>query len=147
MLIRDLQTAGATPALEMTLRFAGARQKILSHNIANIDTPNFQPRDVSPRAFQELLGDAVERRRERTGGAFGAIELGRSREIEQGRGTAISVRPDTHSGGVLHHDRNSADIERMMQDLVENAATFRVASDLLRAQRSQLHNAIGQRVL
>ena len=147
MLIRDLQTAGAAPALEMTLRFAGARQKILSHNIANIDTPDFRPIDVSTKGFQALLGDAIERRRERTGGAFGSLELGRSREVKQGFGTAIELRPDTHSGGVLHHDRNSADIERMMQDLVENAAVFRVASDLLRSQRDQLRNAIGQRVL
>lgn len=148
MFIRDLGTTGAMPALEMTLRFAGQRQKILSHNIANIDTPEFQPRDVDPRGFQELLGDAVRSRRARTGGAFGELEWRQTRQIRRTheRG-GIALRPKTPGPGVLHHDRNNTDIERMMQSVVENAATYRVASDLLRSQRTQLQNAIGQRVL
>jgi len=148
MFIRDLATTGAMPALEMTLRFAGQRQTILAHNIANIDTPDFQPRDVDPEAFQSLLGDAIERRRERTGGAFGALQWPETRQIRHTteRG-GLALRPQSPGGGILHHDRNNADLERMMQDLVENAAAYRVAADLLRTQRSQLQNAIAQRVL
>ncbi len=32
-----------------------ARQKVLSKNIANADTPNFQPMDIKPLDFKELL--------------------------------------------------------------------------------------------
>jgi len=148
MFIRDLATTGAMPALEMTMRFAGQRQSILAHNIANIDTPDFRPRDADPRAFQSMLGDAIEARRARTGGAFGALEWRETRELQHTseRG-GLALRPRSHGAGVLHHDRNNTDIERMMQDVVENAAAYRVAADLLRSQRSQLQNAIGQRVL
>lgn len=147
-MISDISTVGAAPALEMMLRFSGQRQKILAHNIANIDTPNFQARDVDPREFQQLLGDAIDKRRSRNGGAFGALEWRETREITRARGSGeLKLEPMTSSGGVLHHDRNDADLERTMQDLVENAAMYRVAADLLRAQRSTLQNAIAQRVL
>ena len=146
-MIKDLATTGATPALEMMLRFSGQRQRILAHNIANIDTPGFRPRDVDPREFQELLGNAIEKRRERTGGASGALEWRETREITRDRRSGeLRLDPMTHGSGILHHDRNNADIERSMQDLVENAAMYRVAADLLRAQRTTLQNAISQRV-
>ena len=147
MLIRDLSTTGALPALEMMMRFSGQRQQILAHNIANIDTPNFQAKDVDPESFQSMLRGAIETRRERTGGAFGALGWRETREVTRDRASGeMRLEPGTHRGGVLHHDRNDADLERTMQDLVENAAMYRVAADLLRAQRTTLQNAIAQRV-
>ena len=148
MLIGNLESAGAMPAAEMLLKFAGQRQRIIAHNIANIDTPNFQTKDVDPQAFQEMLGDAIGKRRKKNGGAFGALEWKESTEVRRvGRGNDFELHPATSGGGILHHDRNDRDLERMMQDMVENATAYRVAADLLRSQRNQLQNAIAQRVL
>lgn len=136
------------PAAEMLLKFAGQRQKIIAHNIANIDTPNFQTKDVDPQAFQEMLGDAIGKRRKKNGGAFGALEWKESAEVRKvGRGNDFKLTPTSSGGGILHHDRNDRDLERMMQDMVENATAYRVAADLLRSQRNQLQNAIAQRVI
>ncbi len=148
MLIRDLQSAGAMPATEMLLRFAGQRQQILANNIANIDTPNFLTKDVDPQGFQKMLSEAIDQRRGRNGGAFGELQWKQTAEVRRvGRGNDFALTPTTAGGGILHHDRNDRDLERMMQDLVENAATYRVAADLLRTQRRQLENAIAQRVV
>tara|TARA_R110002096_G_scaffold435816_4_gene663281 strand:- start:89562 stop:90008 length:447 start_codon:yes stop_codon:yes gene_type:complete len=148
MLIGNLESSGAMPAAEMLLKFAGQRQKIIAHNIANIDTPNFQTKDVDPQAFQEMLGDAIGKRRKKNGGAFGALEWKESNEIKRiGRGNDFQLNPTSSQGGILHHDRNDRDLERMMQDMVENATAYRVAADLLRSQRNQLQNAIAQRVI
>lgn len=149
MLIGDLQNAGAMPAAEMLLKFAGQRQRVIAHNIANIDTPNFQMKDVDPKAFQEMLGDAIDKRRKLNGGAFGALQWDETREIKRsGRSNDFKLVPTTgNNGGILHHDRNDRDLERMMQDMVENASAYRVAADLLRSQRNQLQNAIAQRVI
>ena len=148
MFIRDLGTTGAMPALEMAMRFAGQRQKILAHNIANIDTPGFQPRDVDPKSFQAMLAGAIHERRARTGGAFGDLNWRQTSQIKHTaeRG-GLTLRPETPGRGILAHDRNNTDVEIMMKDLVENAGMYRVAADLLRTQRSQLQNAIAQRVL
>ncbi len=148
MSIGDLGNSGAMPAAEMLLKFAGKRQKIIAHNIANIDTPGFQMKNADPRAFQKMLGDAIDQRREKNGGAFGALEWKETKEIRRvGRSNDFELNPTTSSGGILHHDQNDRDLERMMQEMVENATAYRVAADLLRSQRNQLQNAIAQRVL
>lgn len=137
------------PAAEMLLKFAGQRQRVIAHNIANIDTPNFQMKDVDPQAFQNMLGKAIDKRRKQNGGAFGALQWEETRDIQRiGRSNDFKLVPTTgHNGGILFHDRNDRDLERMMQDMVENASAYRVAADLLRSQRNQLQNAIAQRVV
>ena len=146
MLIRDLSTAGAMPALEMTMRFAGARQKILAHNIANIHTPNFVARDVDPRSFQQVLGEAIDKRRAANAGVSGALDWEPTREITRGdEAGTLDLRPLGAHGGVLGHDRNAADLERLMQDMVENASAYRLATDLYRRQKGVLTTAISQR--
>lgn len=147
MQIRDLTTAGAMPALETMMRFAGARQRVLAHNIANIDTPNFIARDVDPRRFQQVLGEAVDRRRERNGGAFGPLCWRGTGEVSPGdEPGSVVLKPGAPHAGVLRHDRNASDLERLMQGMVENAAMYRVASSLIRQHKSTLLTAISQRV-
>ena len=146
MLIDQLTNSGAMPSLELTMRFAAQRQRLTAHNIANLDTPNFIQRDVSPGEFQRVLDDAVRSRRRRTGGMHGELGWGESRELRRdGRGLVIS--PRTPSGGVLFHDRNNRDLEHLMQALTESMTAFRVASDLYRSQRGMLHGAIAERVV
>ena len=136
------------PAAEMLLKFAGQRQKIIAHNIANIDTPGYIQQDVDPQGFQQMLGDAIEQRRHKNGGAFGELQWKETAEIKRvGRSSDFQLSPTSGGGGILHHDRNNRDLERLMQDMVENASAYRVAADLLRTQRNQLRNAIAQRVI
>jgi len=128
------------------LRFAGQRQRILAHNIANIDTPDFRPADADPRRFQRQLAEALDRRTARTGGQHGALELRGTREVRPTPGGGLELTPRTASGNVLFHDRNNRDLERMMQGMVENASMYRVVSDLMRTKGAQLSAAIGERV-
>ncbi len=146
MFIDQLSNAGSLPALEAAMRYASQRQQLIAHNIANFETPNFVPVDVKPQAFQEVLGKAVQDRRERNGGMHGELKMGSSREIGQSKGGGLVLRPRTPTGGVLAHDRNASDLERTMQSLVENAAMFRVAADLHRARAGIVKNAISERV-
>lgn len=146
MIISDLGTTGAMPTLEKMFLFAGQRQRIIANNIANIDTPGYQGRDVDPKEFQKMLKDAIDERRSRTGGAFGDLQLKENKQVRMENGQMI-LNPQSPTAGVLFHDRNQRDLERLMQQLVENATTFRVAADLMRKNRSQLTLAIAQRVI
>jgi len=151
-MIGELTNGGAMPALEMTMRFAGARHRLIAHNIANISTPDFRPVDVSVNDFQRMLGEAVDKRREGgssgggAGAAAGELMWKETRELRRAPNGGLELRPGTASSGVLYHDRNNRDTERLMQDLVENATAFRVASDLLRSRYQMLNSAIGERV-
>lgn len=144
MLIHEVTTAGAIPALEMKLRFAGQRQSLLAHNIANADTPDFRPKDVSVRGFQRVLGEAVDRRRAATGGERGSLEWKGSREVQPDRRGGLRLQPRTPSGNVLFHDRNNRDLERMMQALAENTGAYRVTADLLKSRYNIVQGAIRQ---
>ncbi|TVQ61154.1 MAG: hypothetical protein EA378_09925 [Phycisphaerales bacterium] len=146
MFIDQITNAGALPSLRATMSFAGQRQKLIAHNIANAETPNFRPLDVSPAHFQTVLGEAIDRRRGRSGGSFGALQLESSRELRVGDRGELMIQPQTTSGNILFHDRNDRDLERMMQDLTENYGVYRLASDLLRSHTLRLQSALGERV-
>jgi flagellar basal-body rod protein FlgB len=147
MMIDELSTAGAIPVLEMTLRFAGARQRIIAHNIANLDTPGFRPADASPQAFQKTLREAVDERNARTGGEQGELHWRDTKEIRHaGADGRIELVPQTPSSNILFHDRNNRDLERTMQDLAENVGVYRISADLLRSRYEVLKSAIAERV-
>ncbi|MBX3361858.1 MAG: hypothetical protein KF705_10540 [Phycisphaeraceae bacterium] len=68
-----------------------------------------------------------------------------SREIQIGP-AGLRLSPKSPRSGVLFHDRNNRDIERLMQDMAENSAAYRVAIDLMRSQSEIMKMAIAQRV-
>lgn len=144
MSLIDLVDSGAIPALEMTMRFAAKRQQLIAHNVANIETPDFRQADVSVRGFQKMLADAVDRRRE-DGEDAGPLSWTETAEVRRGAGRELTLRAGTSAGGVLFHDRNNRDLERLMQDQAENVGAFRVAADLLRTRFDILRSAIAQR--
>lgn len=146
MLIGDLASSGALPVLGEVYAFAGQRQRVLAHNIANIDTPGFLPLDVSVEGFRASLAKAVEERRGRTGGQRGELRMRDSKEVEHVGGGGMALNPRTPSGNVLYHDRSNRDLERMMQGLAENTLAFRLAGDLIRRENDLLRTAISQRV-
>lgn len=141
----DLTNSGAIPTLAAALRFAGQRQKLIAHNIANISTPNFIQKDVSVSDFRETLARAVDERRAETGGSTGPLPLPSSDEVELHPDGGMSLHPDTPNGGILFHDKNNRDLERLMQESVENAAFYRMNVDLLRTRFEMLKVAVTQR--
>ncbi len=147
MLISDLASSDAIPALKMAVSFAAQRQRILAHNIANISTPDFRPLDAPVSEFQETLSKAIDRRRSgapRT--ANGELDWRESRHIRRDDNRRMTVVPSVPSDNVLFHDRNNRDVERMMQDVAENVVAFRLASDLLKSRNDLIRSAIAGRV-
>jgi len=150
LLIQELANAGALPVLEKSLRFAAARQRILVHNIANSDTPDYRPLELSVDGFQSELRRAIAARdREgsegRGAGPDRALEFQRTRELDVLEDGSITARPRTPSGNILYHDRNNRDTERMMQDLAENNLAYRTTVELMRRENDTLRIAITQR--
>lgn len=142
MFIDALTQADALPALEATMQFAARRHTLIAHNIANLSTPNFQPVDVRPSEFQAALGDAIDRRRDQFGGDRGALNLRDTRSIHFDRDRGVQLHPKPAGRNILFHDRNNRDLERLMQDLVENTGVYRTASELMRRQFNLLEGAM-----
>ncbi len=149
-MLADINNSGSMPALEQMLRFAGARQRLLAHNIANIDTPDFIPLDVSPARFSAELREALDRQ-QATKGPHGHTHVGDNlapaySEVQIGNDGQWTLNPHTASGNILYHDRNNRDLERMMQALAENQLAYKTAADLLKRENDMLRTAISGRV-
>jgi flagellar basal-body rod protein FlgB len=126
--IDGVLNADALPVLERLAQFAGTRHRLITHNIANLDTPGYRPVDLSVSDFQKQLAETVEDRR-------------------AGRTPApLELEPKPKGDNILFHDGNDRDLDRTMQDLVENFLTFRVANELLRSRFESINVAIRERV-
>lgn len=134
------------PALEMALRFSAQRQTIIAGNVANISTPGYIAMDLSVPEFQRVLGDAIEKRRAATGGQEGPLMWEETDELTRGAGGTLVATAHTPGPGILAHDRNNRDLDRLMQAQAENALMFRVAAELLRSRMDTLRAAISERV-
>ncbi len=94
------------------LNLLGTRQKLVSSNIANADTPDYRTRDID---FQ-----------------FEFMSLTRG-------GQPHVVNPE---GLAVKSDGNDVNMDREARLLAENAMRFQLASALLKNQFRQVHSAI-----
>ncbi len=144
-MINGVINADALPVLERMMQFAGARHRVITHNIANLDTPNFRPVDVSIDAFQTELRGAIDERRERHGNAGGSLRTEDTEQVSFER-DGMTLNPQPTGENIMFHDRNDRDLERTMQDLVENFTAFRTAAQLMRSRFDLINTAIRERI-
>jgi flagellar basal-body rod protein FlgB len=109
-----------TPMIEALSRFLDvdvARHKLITTNLANIDTPGYRTRDLDFRA--ELTRASTE--------AFG---------VESGRLAYASFTPVVHQvrGLMERPDGNNISVERESLLLAENQIKFNLAVQLLKGQ-------------
>jgi flagellar basal-body rod protein FlgB len=105
-----LENIGA--GIEQYMNLVSARQKLVSSNIANADTPGYQTKDVD---FQSELQSQM------SGAKPNVIEV---------------------SGLRNKNDGNNVDMDREARMLAENALRFSVASQLAHAEITSIRTAI-----
>jgi len=144
--IKDVFNYGALPTLERLVQFTSARHKVLADDIANVSTPYFKPGDLDTRSFQITLRRAIDRRH-KTGinPVAGELRLNDTRQLRFKTGS-IDARPQATNTGILFHDQNNRDIERLMQHLAENTMTHGAGIELIRNELGMLRVAISGRV-
>jgi len=144
-MIKGMFDAGALPTLERLVQFTGARHKVLTDDIANLSTPYFKPRDLSPKDFQKALRRAIDGRRETATPENGPLRMQDTQQLRFGDGR-IDIRPKDTNDGILYHDQNNRDLERLMQHLAENTLTHSVGVELIRSEFGIMQTAIRERV-
>jgi flagellar basal-body rod protein FlgB len=105
-------TNAISTSLERYMDLVSLRQKLVSSNIANADTPGYKTQDLDfQSSFQSMLD----------GG---------------------SPRPAEVQGLTVKNDGNNVDLDREARLLSENALRFSVASTLVKSQIQQMRSAI-----
>jgi flagellar basal-body rod protein FlgB len=137
--------SGAMPVLTRMIQFTQARHRVLTDNIANLSTPYYEGRDLDPVSFQEALREATDRRRKSGDPMTSPLRIEDTDELKFTPG-GIEAKPRQAHQGILYHDRNDRDLERVMQSLAENTMAHNVAIELLRSEYGTLSTAIRGRV-
>ncbi len=129
MLLADLADRGNIPVLTQSLAFLESRQKLLAHNIANLDVPGFKTRQLDPEVFQDALRRAVDTRgRNRQA----ALELPNTEEFRIDDAGHLQVTPvDLPAQNLLFHDQTNGRVEVLMAAVAENVVTYNLYSQML----------------
>ncbi|MEM1109899.1 MAG: flagellar basal body rod protein FlgB [Planctomycetota bacterium] len=144
-MIEGLFNSGAMPVLERMVQFTGQRQALIAHNIANISTPFFRPKDLSVEKFQKQLRRAVEDRRAGETPRKGELRLSDTREFRF-HADRLEATPEPLDENIFFHDRNNRDLERIMQDMVENSMAHTASIEMLKSEFDLLKMAIRERI-
>lgn len=140
-MLTDFLNTPEINVLERVLQFSGQRHNQITNNIANLSTPNYQPKDVDPAEFQAVLRDMVEKSKITHPALKGKIEPKNARTFSFNK-DSITMKPEPIEQNIMFHDRNDRDLERTMQSLAENVMVYRQSIELLRSRFSVLKSAI-----
>jgi flagellar basal-body rod protein FlgB len=111
-------------ALERQIHASSVRHGVIASNIANVDTPGYQARDVK---FDETLQNAtVELRKTRPGHMAGPSEVG-------GGSVSVDNRP-------AWGDSNNVELDVEVSKMTENAIFFQTAVTLF-SKNIQMYKA------
>jgi flagellar basal-body rod protein FlgB len=137
------------PMLEQVVTFTQARHGVLAGNIANLDTPGYKSRDLSPQAFQQRLKTAIKQQHEaatRPTATAAPYAPYQTQTKPEPRGAAHDFGKVSGSlKGMLRHDENNTSMEQQVTEISKNQAQHNLALSLMTAQLRLLRAAITER--
>ncbi|WP_346243270.1 flagellar basal body rod protein FlgB [Shouchella clausii] len=119
-------------ALEEGIRYSSTKQKAISTNLANVDTPNFKEKTVS---FDQVLQAVGEK--------TGHLQAKRTDERHlsfplPGNG-GISLR---EKGELYNHNGNSVDVDKQMTEMAKNQLYYNALIDRISGSFQSIETAI-----
>jgi flagellar basal-body rod protein FlgB len=144
-MLSDAMRSSTIPMLEQVANFSESRHTVLAGNLANIDTPGYRTRDLSPEKFQARLIEAIAERNQasQTSMSPGSMSPGSSSPF------ADSYDPVAHVGtsidGMLYHDNNNRGLEQEVAAMTDNETQHSMALALLASQLKLLEAAVTEK--
>jgi flagellar basal-body rod protein FlgB len=136
-MLQGLFDATTIPVLEQVINFAQTRHSILAGNVANIDTPGYRMRDLSPEMFQDRLKSAI-RQRDEMHAAMPYTSPGQAAD------NPISTVGTTITD-MLHHDESNGSLEDQVTAIAKNELQHNTAMAIMISQFQLLTAAISER--
>ncbi len=132
----DMKGVPLFSALRARMEWLSERQKLLSENIANADTPGYRTRDLKPVDFEEMLkqGHASDIATTHSGHLKGSADVNR-----------FNFKPVEVDGQEANPSGNTVSIEDQMVKLGETQMEYETATGIYRKQAQLLKLALGSR--
>jgi flagellar basal-body rod protein FlgB len=123
--------SGTISNLDKALNYSTTKQKVISQNIANVDTPNYKAKDVSFKAaFNEALGESLITNRTNV------------RHFTFDKTNHSSSTIMTKNQVSYNESGNSVDIDQEMTDLATNQIYNNALIERISGKFSSLQNVI-----
>jgi flagellar basal-body rod protein FlgB len=136
-------------SLEQTISFAERRHNILASNIANMDTPDYQTRDLSVDDFQASIKDLIATRKRQADESptmrFSVLQQNEASDLTAARDLAVQKVHDAMRQ-VVYNDGSNDNLELQVTEAAKNKSLHEVAVALLRSQFKALQMAISENV-
>ena len=148
-MLSSIFQSSTIPALEQVVNFTEARHGVLAGNIANLDTPGYKTRDLSPQQFQQALKEAIDVRKHPVlpydSRSFDGSFTENARNQDTAKIAAMSKVKDSMKS-ILRHDGDDVSMEQQVNELVKNQQQHNLAINIMSAQFRLLKAAITERV-
>ena len=121
--------------LRTRMQWHQERQRLLSENVANSDTPNYRPRDLAPLQFDRMTPAPMSIRLDRTEAGHIASSETASSRFQAARGGGADVR---FAGSAVN-------LEDEMIKIAANQMDYQAATTLYTRSLGLIKTAIGKR--
>jgi flagellar basal-body rod protein FlgB len=149
-MLSSLFQSSSIPVLEQVVRFTEARHGVLAGNVANLDTPGYKTRDLSPALFEKSLQEAIEAGRQPATPNYDYDPFSssptQSRRNTNERQLAAFRKVEDSMKSVLRHDEGDVSMEQQINAIVKNHQQHNLAVNIMSAQFRLLKAAISERV-
>jgi flagellar basal-body rod protein FlgB len=136
-MLSEVFQSSTIPLLQEVVNFAQSRQNVLAGNIANMDTPGYEARDLSVAEFQSKLQNAIQHR-------HNSEMTDSPGEAAAYRSAMAQVSKDPKS--ILYHDKSKVGMEYQVSEMVKNQMQHNLALAIMSQQFRQLQTAISGRL-
>ena len=137
-MINGLFNNTTIPILSEATSFAQARHNVLAGNLANLDVPGYQVRDLSTETFQERLSDVIRARREGNQPLTNGAGTGDSRDLMQGVHDSMKA--------IVRHDDVNVGIEQQVLEISKNQFLHNMAITVMGSQFRLLQAIVSERL-
>jgi flagellar basal-body rod protein FlgB len=134
-LIENLLFTKTMSLMGKGLDAASLRNKVISDNLANVDTPGFKRSDV---VFEEELRRALTK----TGQVRGMTTNPKHIPIGSPSVSAVSPKVVLQNDTTMRNDGNNVDIDIEMASMAKNTITYSALAQLLNGEFTKLKSAI-----
>ncbi|MCW3488751.1 flagellar basal body rod protein FlgB [Dethiobacter alkaliphilus] len=132
--MNSLWTDNATVSLQKGLDAAGERNRVMAHNVANVNTPMFKRQDVS---FEKQLRQALA--------APDRLPLVTTHERHVGGQKSlqdVGHKVSTDRSSAMRSDGNNVDIDREMALMATNQLNYNAMTQMLNERYSLMRYVI-----
>jgi len=134
-MFRDLTGTATFNLLAKGLETASLRHKVISNNIANVNTPRFKRQIIT---FEDEMAKVFHGRIELVGKRTDDRHI----PIENINYMEVSPTTITDRAHVMRNDKNNVDIDVEMSDLSKNTMLYQIEATRLASMFTQLNDVI-----